>query len=162
MQLVQQRNETGGGVESKRKPHGRRNELFCYFMPEIRENAERGTVKMTRDEISQYYYLGREAERADELLGELRRKMHGVTESERKFLSIQEQKLIQKKERSLMMREEICDYVDNVEDCLTRLILFERYIKGSSWTAVAHTVGGGNTPDSVRKIAERHLAKDSK
>ncbi len=114
---------------------------------------------MTRDEISQYYYLGREADRADELVRELRRKMHGGTEEEREFLSKQEQKLMQKKERSLRMREEICDYIDNVDDCLTRLILFERYIKGNSWTAVAHTVGGGNTPDSVRKIAERHLAK---
>lgn len=114
---------------------------------------------MTKDEISQYYYLGREAERADELLGELHRKMQGMTEREWEFFRTQEQKLIQKKERSLRLRAEICDYVDNVEDCLTRLILFERYIKGCSWTAVAHTVGGGNTPDSVRKIAERHLAK---
>lgn len=116
---------------------------------------------MTKDEISQYYYLGREAERADELLGELHRKMQGMAEREWEFFRTQEQKLIQKKERSLKLREEICDYVDNVEDCLTRLILFERYIKGCSWTAVAHTVGGGNTPDSVRKIAERHLAKSS-
>ncbi len=115
---------------------------------------------MNKSTISQYFYLEREAELADELLEELRQKRRDAEGEELEFLNIWEQKLCSKKERSLKLHKDIYDYIENVDDCLVRIILFERYIKCRTWTAVANAVGGGNSPDGVRKIAERFLARE--
>ena len=57
---------------------------------------------------------------------------------------------------------EIEEFIDNIDDSLTRRIFEYRYIKGKvmpSWQTVAFKVGGGNTTDSVRKAHERFLRK---
>ena len=57
---------------------------------------------------------------------------------------------------------EIEDFINNIGDMVTRRIFKLMYIKGDrrpSWSRVAYLVGGGNTPDSVRKIHSRFLKK---
>ena len=116
---------------------------------------------MTKAEIVQYYYLKREAENAESLAKEIGEKRATATGEDLLFLNRQIQRLQQKKVRSMRMHEQIEEYVDSISDCLTRQVVYERYIRGKTWTAVAMAVGGGNTPDSVRKISERFLEKCS-
>lgn len=115
---------------------------------------------MTRSEISQYYYLKREAENADSLACELEKKLDGLHGENRDFVRKQIQKQLEKRERCLKMHEQIEEFIENVNDSLIRQVLFERYIRGKSWTAVAMAVGGGNTPDGVRKTADRFFARE--
>lgn len=53
--------------------------------------------------------------------------------------------------------EETNSYIENIDDSLIRQIISLRYINGLTWDQVAATIGGGNTADSVRKVAERFL-----
>lgn len=56
--------------------------------------------------------------------------------------------------------EEIEEYIQNIDDSLTRQIISLRYINGLPWEQVAASIGGGNTADSVRMICNRHLDKN--
>ena len=115
---------------------------------------------MTKAELSQYYYLKRESDNAQRLRKELiRRKLFAKKEEDIKFLEEQAQLLADKSEKCKNQREEIETFVDKIRDSLTRQVLRERYIFGKTWAGVAMAVGGGNSPDSVRKIAERYLAE---
>lgn len=49
------------------------------------------------------------------------------------------------------------EFIDSIEDSLTRQIISLRYINGLTWEQVAESIGGNNTADSVRKVAERFL-----
>ncbi len=61
------------------------------------------------------------------------------------------------------MRKKIgLGYIAVIKDPLTRRIFFERCYKGKSWAAVAVAVGGGNTPESCRKIFERYIKENEK
>lgn len=53
-------------------------------------------------------------------------------------------------------------FIYSIDDSLTKRIFILRYISGEfrpSWVKVAHTIGGGNTEESVRKTAARYLKK---
>lgn len=50
-------------------------------------------------------------------------------------------------------------FIAGVEDSLIRQILRFRYIDMFSWNEVAKRVGGNNTADGVRKIAERFVQR---
>ena len=69
-------------------------------------------------------------------------------------------KLKAMKQRCCREREEILDYIDTIEDSLTRQIFRYRHIDGLSWQTIALRVGGGNTKDSVRKVHDRYLDKN--
>ena len=53
--------------------------------------------------------------------------------------------------------EEMDSYLKNVGDSFIRQILILRYVNGLTWEQVAANIGGNNTADSVRKVAERYL-----
>lgn len=42
-------------------------------------------------------------------------------------------------------------------DAQMRMILSLRFVNGLTWRQVAHSIGGGNTEDSVRKACQRFL-----
>ena len=48
--------------------------------------------------------------------------------------------------------------VMGAQDEMIRCILSRYYLHGDSWQQVAAHVGGGNSPDGVRKLAARYLA----
>lgn len=57
---------------------------------------------------------------------------------------------------------EVESFVKGINDTVTRRIFEIRYIKGErrpSWNRVAYLLGGGNTPDGVRKNHDRFLKK---
>lgn len=57
---------------------------------------------------------------------------------------------------------EIESFIATVSDIVDRLILILRFLRGCSWRKVATEIGGGNTPDSVRKRAFRILKNSEK
>ncbi len=52
---------------------------------------------------------------------------------------------------------EINSFIDEIDDSLTRQILYCRYIKCMSWQKIASVTGGIIGVDGVRRIAERFL-----
>lgn len=57
-------------------------------------------------------------------------------------------------------RDEIEDYVEHIEDSLTRRIFDMRFIKGYSWAKVAYRTN--NTTDSARMKCIRYIEKRDK
>ena len=68
-----------------------------------------------------------------------------------------QRKLNRRIEELIDLVEETYEYIDNIDDSLIRQIITLRYINGLEWKQVAASIGGNNTADSVRKIAERYL-----
>lgn len=68
------------------------------------------------------------------------------------------QRRLQRRIDELMdLVEETNEYIENIDDSLIRQIITLRYINGLTWDQVAANIGGNNTADSVRKMAERFL-----
>lgn len=67
------------------------------------------------------------------------------------------QKLNKRMEQLIRQRERLEAYISGIDDSMIRIILTLRYVEGLSWRQIAHRVGGGNTPDSVRKMHDRFL-----
>ena len=52
---------------------------------------------------------------------------------------------------------EVRRFVDSINDNRTKVIFNLRFLCGLPWDDVAHTIGGGNTSDTVRMTAYRYL-----
>ncbi|MBQ7411932.1 MAG: hypothetical protein IJW10_03390 [Clostridia bacterium] len=57
----------------------------------------------------------------------------------------------------LALYKEIMDFINAIPDPLLRLALSLKYINGLDWEQVAVHIGGGNSPDAIRKCCERYL-----
>lgn len=66
-----------------------------------------------------------------------------------------------RKRRALLLQacQEIEQWMECIEDSLTRQIVRLRYVDGYHWWKVALKIGCGNTADSVRKALMRYLEK---
>ena len=127
---------------------------------------------MTRRELSQLYYLRREINSDRERLAKLEAVATSASPSngggrgsgiptDRTSLAVEIASLksliydkICREEKELLR---LMNYISGVEDSLTRQILTARFVDNLSWTAVAIRVGGGNTPEMVRKRCYRFL-----
>jgi len=54
--------------------------------------------------------------------------------------------------------ERIMAWIAQIDDPVIQVVMHARYIRGKSWTAVAHSLGGGNTPENVRQLHSRYLS----
>ena len=59
-----------------------------------------------------------------------------------------------------IQRRKIIEYINSIDDSLLRQITFLRNVSCMTWEQVAASIGGGNTPDSVRKMYNRFLEKN--
>lgn len=128
---------------------------------------------MTLKELSQLYYLNREIERDKARLDELYSKatgctqtitgmphVPGVTDKVDKYAAeiadlrgIIEANI----QRCFYELNRLNRFIENVDDARMRMILSLRFVNGLTWRQVAHSIGGGNTEDSVRKACQRFL-----
>ena len=131
---------------------------------------------MTVGELKQLYYLNREIEEQKRRLEELETAATGATSritgmphgygtsdkvgnysAEIADLKTSIEFNVQRCWQEL---NRLRNYINSVDDSLTRQILTLRYINGLPWTQVAACIGGGNTEDSVRKVHTRFLEKE--
>ena len=71
-------------------------------------------------------------------------------------------RLIARRGWLLKQKDDIDNFINGIEDSLTRRIFEERYVKGTSkptWTRVAFIIGGGNTAEGIQMIHKRYLDK---
>lgn len=88
---------------------------------------------------------------APERLSQPERETENIDEKKRRY----EEKL--KEYTAELLEAE--QYIDGIDDSYTRLIFSMRFIDGFSWQKIALTVGGGNSPDGMRKVVIRYLEK---
>ena len=131
---------------------------------------------MTKNELSQLYWLNREIKRDKQKLAELRTAAEGGTakisgmphvsgvsrslENYSVLIAEQEELINAKIKQTIILYNQLNRYIATVQDSLMRQILTCRYIDGFSWAKVAMCVGGNNTEDSVRKAHNRFLCKE--
>ncbi|MBR5783380.1 MAG: hypothetical protein IKY33_04060 [Clostridia bacterium] len=60
-------------------------------------------------------------------------------------------------EKTKDARRDVERFFDEIEDQYIYVILTRKYVDGYSWQQVAAHAGGGNTAESVRKMAARYL-----
>ena len=121
---------------------------------------------MTIKELSQLYYLNREIEQETNRLKEIEnqeisglpyeKELDEKTQEEIKDCKI----IIRAKRRAAVIEyKRLIRYIEKIDDSLMRQIISLRYINGYNWTQVAMHIGGGNTPDGVRKAHDRFIKR---
>lgn len=130
---------------------------------------------MTRNEVNQVYYLNREIEMWQRVLGEMREsgpqspKLDGmprgriITDPTGDAASVRAdiERVIENLLYSIQIqRKRIYEYIGEIDDSLMRQIIMYRCMSLCSWEETATYVGGGNTADSVRMKFNRHFEKN--
>ena len=119
---------------------------------------------MTKDEFTQLYYLNRGIMRNTEELVNLkiatkRLKNGGFDKRRVAMIKRREDDLVQRIRTASALRDKAKKFIELIDDNLTRKVFEYRYSKCMTWKQVARSIGGGNTSDGVRKIAERYLSR---
>ena len=131
----------------------------------------------TKDELLSYYYLEQEIKQEKEEIAELQARTMRITQSfsdmprgqasndanERAVVKLVDKKnaLCEKIAVAERTRNEILEYISSINDVKIRLILQYRYLNFLPWPKVAYFVGKNNTPDGVRRKADRFLQKQN-
>jgi DNA-directed RNA polymerase specialized sigma24 family protein len=66
---------------------------------------------------------------------------------------------LQRREAEL---EHLSKFIEDIPDDFTKQIFILRCVMGLRWAEVAERIGGGNGPGSMKKRAERYLARYSR
>lgn len=129
---------------------------------------------MTNKELSQLYYLNREIEAERKRILSLREaatatnaKISGLPHvgriADKTSIAAEIADAVRaieyKQQLAVVEYNRLTRFIAGVEDSLMRQILRFRYIDMFSWNEVAKRVGGNNTADSVRKLAERFVRR---
>jgi hypothetical protein len=128
---------------------------------------------LTKQELSQLFYLNREIAEEKRKLAELETSATNTTtkitgmphvnsasrKSENMAILIAEQRdlISLKVKQSIIEYNRLNRYIADISDPLIRLILSYRYVNGFTWHQVAMHIGGKNTADSVRMAHDRFL-----
>ena len=139
-------------------------------------HEDRGGGRLTKQELSQLYYLNREIAEEKRKLEELMSAATNTTTkitgmphvsgvartSESMAILIAEQRdLVELKvKQSVIEYNRLNRYIAEVSDSLMRQILSYRYVNGLTWEQTAAHIGGKNTADSIRMSHDRYLGKD--
>lgn len=133
---------------------------------------QEGERPVTREELSQLYFLRREIEGQKQRIRELRNTlkspaMSGMPKSGRvsdpvartaELIEKQEQLLIKSVQQCLKQQNRLLEFIGSVEDSRMRQILQYRHLDGLSWVQVAHRMSV--TPESVKMAYKRFLEKE--
>ena len=104
---------------------------------------------MENKELVQLYWLKKEIRMEEGRLQKLR-KVEGTE-------AVQQQ-IRKRQDRCTAQMLALEDYIDGIDDSLTRQIFVYRYACGMNWIQTAHALGGCNTADSVKKRCQRWLS----
>ena len=123
---------------------------------------------MNKNDLKGIYYANKEIERLKRRIEELESAVMSVTtkndgmpkgNNKTNYLIedlVDTKELLRLKVQSLIINKDMAErYIASIPDPLIRLILAHRYIDNLSWYQVACRIGGNNTADSCRMIANR-------
>jgi hypothetical protein len=130
---------------------------------------------MTKKELSQLYYLNREIEQYEQKLSELRSvacdtstkitgmpHCGGVSDKVSKIaveIAYISETIENKKRQCWAEYHRLIDYINGIDDSLTRTIFMHRFVNGMEWEQVAASIGG-STADCCRMIANRYIRRN--
>lgn len=131
---------------------------------------------MTKDELSQIYWLKKEIAMWQSKLDRLQNRSlitgqqitgmpfgsrTGKSKVEVRALDEEEMETTIRKLKERAKREEqrLLKYIVSIEDSFVRMIVNYRYIEGMTWSMVAKNMGPGVTSDAVRMAVDRYLQK---
>lgn len=129
---------------------------------------------MTQKELSQVYYLNREIEQDKQRLrelecaamstvGRLSGMPHGRGKTDKTSIAVEIAYLRGITEAKIQQMyyeyHRLIDYINGIDDSLTRQILTLRHINGLTWNQVAESIGGGNNENSVKQTYHRFIVK---
>ena len=129
---------------------------------------------MTREEVSQIYYLTQEIRQLQSRLTPMKRdeiltpqKMDGMPRAAGRTsdptgscavsnadLKLQIEKLLHEVKKK---QREIFEYIGSVEDSMIRMIIVFRCVDLCTWEEVARKIGGPMTAEAARKAFARHF-----
>lgn len=128
---------------------------------------------MTKEEVSQIYYLDQEIRKLQRKLKELRcsglqsPKIDGMPRAPGRTGSPTEKKGVAEADLELQIesllhevkrkKREIIEYIRSLDDSLIRMIIIFRCVELCSWEQVADKIGGPTTADSARMAFKRHF-----
>lgn len=131
---------------------------------------------MTKKELEQLRGINLSLERDIERLEELQSALCGSTSSisglphvsalqDRTGLYVSlidelREQIVERVCESVALYVEISAFAQTVTDPVVREIITLRYLDNLSWRDIAQQLGGGNTPDSVRMLLNRYLARN--
>lgn len=117
---------------------------------------------MTEREIKQAFYLSREilnGERELLALKDTIRLKCGRHSSEDEVIQLAKQvnQLEERIEKCSLMREDIKNFVEGIDDEFLRQIIKCRYIDRLSWRDTAQITGGYNSGNGLREMVQRYF-----
>lgn len=131
--------------------------------------------KVTKEELSQIYYLNKELRMWQKELESLECQslLRGQQLTGMPFVSGTSDKtgdiattiadikniIIGKQAEIQIQKKKIMTYIEQIEDSCMRQIIFYRCVSCMSWNNVAQEIGGNNTEDSVRMAFNRFFEK---
>ena len=131
---------------------------------------------MSKEELSQIYYLNREIKMWQKELERLEcqsllkgQQLSGMPSGGGNIdkvggLAVKKtdiQLIIEGKLKEIQLqRERIIGYINSIEDSMMRQIVFYRNVSCMSWRQVAMEIGGDNTEEGIKKIYQRFLKKN--
>ena len=155
-----------------------RREMPSSLLPEsisaeyLKGKLRRRRDSVTKKELSQLYYLNHEIEQERRRLRELEAAATSVSPkitglphinkiSDKTAIAAQiadcRAVIEAKLKLSVVEYNRLNRFIASVDDSRMRQILSLRYINGFSWQKIAFAIGGGNSADSARKLAERYI-----
>lgn len=102
---------------------------------------------MTKEELTQGYYLIREIREWQKKLLECDLEPDSIEHICAKVLELKRKK------------EAVTEFIMNIEDSQTRLIFKLRCLDGLTWNQIADRIGGLNSEDTMKKRFYRYLKK---
>ena len=88
-------------------------------------------------------------------------KIEGIDmqEHNRKLRRLQ-RNLNRRVEELMDLVEEIEEYLQTIDDCITRQAIMLKYINGLTWEQTAASIGGGNTEEGLKKRVQRFFQEN--
>ncbi|PRR84543.1 sigma-70 family RNA polymerase sigma factor [Clostridium vincentii] len=131
---------------------------------------------MTKQELSQLYYLNREIEQLKNRIAELEciatstssvitgmPHASGVSDKVGKYaaeIADLKELLDLNLKKCFYELNRLNRFIESIEDSQLRMILSLRHINGLGWHQVAASIGGGNSDKSVQMMESRFLKKN--
>lgn len=128
---------------------------------------------MTKEEVSQIYYLNREIRKLQRKLEELRcsglqsPKIDGMPRAPGRTGSPTERQGVAEADIEMKIKQllaaakrkqrEIFEYIGSVDDSMIRMIIIFRCVDLCTWAEVAENIGGPMTAEAARKAFTRHF-----